>query len=51
LHSCDRSLSYEAATDRYSYVWKTSKAWAQTCRQLIVRLADGAEHIADLKVT
>lgn len=40
------SLSYDAALDRYSYVWKTDKAWAGTCRQLVVRLADGTEHRA-----
>lgn len=40
------SLSYDATTDRYNYVWKTDKAWANTCRKLIVRLNDGTEHIA-----
>jgi hypothetical protein len=36
------SLSYDASTDQYGYVWKTDKAWAGTCRQLQVRLADGS---------
>jgi hypothetical protein len=40
------SLQYDPATQRYSYVWKTDKAWAGTCRQLIVKLIDGTEHIA-----
>jgi len=40
------SLSYDAATGRYLYVWKTDKAWARSCRQLTVRLTDGSEHIA-----
>jgi hypothetical protein len=35
-------LSYDPATDQYTYVWKTDKAWAATCRQLQVRLADGS---------
>ena len=43
------SLSYDATTDAYTYVWKTDKTWAQTCRQLIVRLADGTDHIAYFK--
>ena len=34
-------LSYDSVTDQYVYVWKTEKAWAGTCRQLVVRLADG----------
>jgi prealbumin domain-containing protein len=43
------SLSYDPATGLYSYVWKTDKAWSQTCRQLIVRLADGTDHVAQFK--
>lgn len=35
-------LSYE--DDQYTYVLNTSKAWAGTCREVIVRLADGTEH-------
>jgi len=40
------SLSYDAATGRYNYVWKTNKAWAGTCRILVVKLNDGTEHYA-----
>ena len=40
------SLQYDPGTQRYIYVWKTDKAWAGTCRQLIVRLIDGTDHIA-----
>jgi hypothetical protein len=36
------SLSYDSASDTYSYVWKTDKAWAGTCRQLVLALADGS---------
>jgi hypothetical protein len=39
-------LTYDAASDTYTYVWKTSKAWAGTCRQLLVRLDDGSVHTA-----
>jgi hypothetical protein len=41
------ALSYDATTDRYTYVWKTDKAWAGTCRQLIVKLKDNSEHRAN----
>ncbi|HEU5103883.1 MAG TPA: PxKF domain-containing protein [Roseiflexaceae bacterium] len=44
------SLSYDAATDTYTYVWKTSKSWAGTCRQLNVKLADGSDHFANFKL-
>jgi len=43
------SLSYDAASDRYIYVWKTQKAWKGTCRILNVRLADGTDHLAKFR--
>ncbi len=42
-------LQYDAASDTYSYVWKTDKAWAGSCRQLAVALADGTVHTAAFK--
>jgi uncharacterized membrane protein len=39
-------LSYHKGTDQYSYTWKTEKAWAGTCRQLMVGLTDGTIHTA-----
>jgi hypothetical protein len=41
------SLSYDPITDQYVYVWKSTKAWAGTCRQLQIRLTDGSERVAD----
>ena len=35
------SLSYDPATSTYTYVWKTEKSWAGTCRQFTVQLIDG----------
>ena len=43
-------LSYDAASQRYHYVWKTNKAWAGTCRQLIVTLVDGSTPRRELQV-
>lgn len=43
------SLSYDAASDQYNYVWKTSASWAGTCRQLVVELNDGSIHRANFK--
>ena len=45
------SLSYDAGSDRYNYVWKTDKAWAGTCRALILKLKDGSVHRANFKFT
>jgi hypothetical protein len=42
-------LSYDVAADQYIYVWKTEKSWAGTCRQLVVKLADGSLHAANFK--
>jgi hypothetical protein len=42
-------LSYDAASDTYTYLWKTNRAWANTCRQLNVRLDDGSEHRANFR--
>mgnify|MGYP000533675796 CR=1 FL=1 len=43
------SLSYSAGDDQYKYVWKTDKAWAGACRQLIVKLIDGTTHYANFR--
>jgi Tol biopolymer transport system component len=40
------SLSYDSAADQYTYLWSTDRAWAGTCKQLNLRLADGTDHIA-----
>jgi hypothetical protein len=45
------SLSYDAGTGTYTYVWKTDKTWANTCRRLTVRLSDGTDHWADFRFT
>ena len=42
----DSSLTYDATSDRYSYVWKTSSTWSGTCRVLNVALMDGTSHTA-----
>ena len=43
------SLTYDAASDQYKYVWKTESSWKNTCRQLTVTLRDGAVHTAKFK--
>jgi hypothetical protein len=44
------TLQYDASLDQYTYVWKTDKRWAGTCRQLEVKLADGNSHRASFKL-
>lgn len=43
------SLSYDASSDQYHYVWKTESSWAGTCRVLTVKLNDGTSHTATFK--
>lgn len=40
------SLSYNATTGQYTYVWKTDRAWKGTCRMLVVEFIDGSQHLA-----
>jgi hypothetical protein len=44
------SLSYDATSDVYTYVWKTDKSWAGTCRQLVLKFADGSTQRANFKL-
>jgi len=44
-------LSYDASIDQYRYVWKTDKAWAGTCRQFVLQLADGTYHRTNFTFT
>jgi len=43
------SLTYDPLTDTYNYVWKTDRAWAGTCRQLVLTFADGSTARANFK--
>lgn len=39
-------LSYDATTGQYTYIWKTDRLWAGTCRQLLLGLKDGSVQTA-----
>jgi hypothetical protein len=43
------TLTYDATSARYVYVWKTSKAWANTCYRFDLGLDDGSHHAFDVK--
>ncbi len=43
------SLNYDSAAGQYIYVWKTEKAWAGSCRQLVIELKDGSFHRANFR--
>lgn len=43
------SLTYDAGTSRYHYVWKSSSTWSGTCRRLTLVFDDGTRRSADFK--
>jgi hypothetical protein len=45
------SLSYDAASNQYNYVWKTDKAYAGRSYRFALKLADGSFHYADFNFT
>jgi hypothetical protein len=40
------TLTFDAGSGKYQYVWKTDPSWAGTCQQLNVELVDGTTHTA-----
>ena len=38
-------LTYDSASDTYTYLWKTDKTWTG-CRELVLRFVDGTAHSA-----
>jgi len=34
------ALAYHARTGRYTYQWKTDKAWKNTCQRLVLTFRD-----------
>ena len=47
----DGTLTYNSANDRYTYLMSSAKAWAGTCRDLVLTLRDGTSHRARFTFT
>jgi hypothetical protein len=43
------SFGYQAYTGRYSFPWKTTRAYRSTCREFTLSLTDGTTHSAYLR--
>ena len=43
------TLTYDAVAGQYVYVWKTNKAWANTCYRFDLGLNDGSDHTFEVK--
>ena len=42
---------YDSKNRHYTYDWKTDKSWKGTCRQLVLRFADGTERVLWFRLT
>lgn len=42
-------LQYDPPMQQYTYVWKTEKAYAGTCRKFVLGLNDSSNHTALLR--
>jgi hypothetical protein len=49
--AADGGLSYNASTNRYTFLAATAKAWAGTCRDLVATFRDGTTHRARFTFT
>lgn len=38
------SLTYNGGPDRYTFMWATDRAWAGSCKELLLTLRDGTAH-------
>jgi hypothetical protein len=38
------SLQFDPTTNQYSYIWKTSSNWVDTCMKFELGLNDGSTH-------
>ena len=41
-----QDFRYQTTGSQYVYVWKTEREWRSSCREFVLRLADGTEHRA-----
>ena len=42
-------LQYDPASGQYTYIWRTSSNWGNTCRTLNLKLKAGSEHLANFQ--
>ena len=46
-----QTFTYDAGSNTYTWVWKTPKDYAGTCKRLVLRFANGSDHTVDFKFT
>jgi len=44
------ALTFDAATQRYTYHWKTERSWVGSCRELVFRLNDAQERLVRFRI-
>jgi hypothetical protein len=45
------ALSFDAASGRYNYVWKTDKSWAGQCRTLKITFVNQTSVVSEFRFT
>jgi predicted extracellular nuclease len=43
------ALQYDPETGLYTFLWRTEKSWAGSCRTFVLGLADGTKHYVDVR--
>lgn len=46
LSNRKQKVTYDASTDRYTFVWKTLEEWQGSCREFVLTRKDGVQHRA-----
>ncbi len=44
-----QSLSYDAETGEYVYLWKTDASWVGSCARFVLRLVDDTTHTVEVR--
>jgi hypothetical protein len=51
LSAGNSNLTYDAITGHCTYVWKTEKSWAGSCRRLSLKFSNEQEKAAEFKLS
>jgi hypothetical protein len=51
VNAKSNGLSFDSATQQYTYMWKTERSWVGSCRELVLRLGDGQERVVQFQFT
>jgi len=50
LNAKSSTFTFDPATQRYTYLWKTERSWVGNCRDLVFRFSDGQERLVRFQI-